>query len=243
MKPLSIIIPTLNEAAYLPRLLRSIVDQKYDASIEVIVVDGDSSDDTLLVARKFASSLPGLKVYSSKRGISKQRNYGAAKAKHEALVFIDADMELTKSSLAEISKLIANDKNYIAMPLIYPYDGKPIDFILGSIAYGYFMFMQRSSPIISGMCIITTKKVHESIGGFDENITHAEDIDYGLRAVKSGATHRIFMKVRVRASARRLDTNGRVATGFAWLRWHRNAKKDRNLLYSPEKEYRFGEFK
>lgn len=242
MKPLSIIIPTLNEASYLPRLLSSIVAQKYGAPVEVIIVDGSSTDYTVALAKGFKKSLPGLKIYSSKRGTSLQRNYGAAKARHETFVFLDADTELLPGSLQEIGKRIVNDAHFIAMPLVYPYDGKPIDFVLGSIAYGYFL-VQRRQPVISGICIITTKSVHERIKGFDEMITHAEDIDYGLRAVKSGAKHRIFMGVKVRTSARRLDSDGRLKTGLTWLRWHRNAKKDRRLLYKTEQHYKFGRFK
>ena len=244
MEPLSLIIPTLNEEAYLPRLLQSIVDasKRYDSPIQVIVVDGKSNDKTLAVTENYQEQLPTLEIYSSRRGISIQRNLGAEKARYETIVFLDADMELTKDSLKSIGAQRKDKAHFIAMPLIYPYDGKLIDFILGTMAYTYFYVFQRFSPVISGMCIVTTKTVHKKIGGFDENIKHGEDIDYGLRAVKAGARHYIFLDVRVRASARRLNRDGRVKTGLAWLRWHQKARKDRRLLYERESNYSFGEF-
>ncbi len=244
MKPLSIIIPTLNEKSYLPRLLESIVveSKNYTSPIQVVIVDGKSKDDTVEVARSFGEVLPNIEIYSHQRGISKQRNFGASKAKYETIIFCDADMIFTKNSLKAISTKIHNGANFIAMPLIYPYDGKLIDFILGTVSYAYFFAVQRLSPVISGMCIITTKSVHEKINGFDEDITHAEDIDYGIRAVKTGAKHRVFLNVHIKTSARRLDKDGRVKTGLTWLQWHQKARKDRSQLYMPNHDYEFGKF-
>ena len=244
MKPLSVIIPTLNEELYLPRLLESIVgaSKNYNASIQVVVVDGDSDDQTVSVAKAFHERLFDLEVCSSRRGISVQRNFGARKAKFETIIFCDADMEFMQDSFAAIDAKLKNKDNFIAMPLIYPYDGKALDFILGTIAYLYFFVVQRFSPVISGMCILTSKTAHNRIGGFDETIKYAEDIDYGLRAVKSGAKHYVFLGVRIRSSARRLDKDGRIKTGLTWLRWHRRARKGKEGLQNSGDDYEFGKF-
>lgn len=244
MKPLSIIVPTFNEEFYLQRLLQSIVNASkvYEPAIQVIIVDGRSTDRTRAAVKRFQGLIPNLEIYSSKRGISVQRNFGARKAMYEALIFCDADMEFSKSSFTDIGKRIAKKVDYIGMPLIYPYDGKPIDFILGTISYVYFFAVQGFSPIICGMCIITTKTSHNRIRGFDEAITHAEDIDYGLRATKEGTKHYVFLGVKVRTSARRLDKDGRISTGLTWLRWHQKARKNRESLFRPEDGYEFGKF-
>lgn len=244
MKPLSIIVPTLNEEAYLSRLLNSIViaSKGHELPVQVIVVDGRSTDGTIQLAKGHQKSIDGLEVYSSRSGISAQRNFGASKAKFETIIFCDADMEFTQHSFRAIDSALRNKTDFIAMPLIYPYDGKAIDFILGAISYMYFFVVQRFSPVVSGMCIITTKSVHDKINGFDENISHAEDIDYGLRAVKSGARHHIFLRMRVKTSARRLDKDGRITTGLTWLKWHRKARKNREELHTLSDKYEFGKF-
>lgn len=243
MRPLSIIIPTLNEEHYLPRLLTSIViaSKKYEGAVQIVVVDGASTDETVKVAGSFRGELRDLEVHSSERGISTQRNFGASKAKYETIIFLDADMECTENTLVSINAKLRNKSDFIAMPLMYPYDGKPIDFILGAISYFYFFVVQRLSPVISGMCIITTHSVHDRIGGFDERIVRGEDIDYGLRAVKSGAKHYVFLGARVRSSARRLDRDGRMRTALTWLRWHRLARRNRESLYETD-DYEFGKF-
>ena len=94
---LSIIIPTLNEEKYLPKLLQSIVKQKFQGKLQVIVVDGASNDNTVNVAKSFSKSFVDLQVIQTDMGISGQRNKGVAKAKYEYLLFIDADIILRKN--------------------------------------------------------------------------------------------------------------------------------------------------
>ncbi|MBD2300671.1 MULTISPECIES: TIGR04283 family arsenosugar biosynthesis glycosyltransferase [Nostocales] len=83
---ISIIIPTLNEADNISGAIASTQSGK---NIEVIVVDGGSSDDTI----KIAQSL-GAKVISSPPGRAKQMNAGAAVASGDVLLFLHADTRL-----------------------------------------------------------------------------------------------------------------------------------------------------
>ena len=78
----SVIIPTLNEAAGLPRTLRSLPDEVD----EVIVADGGSTDGTRRLARAW-----GAEVVRSPRGRARQLNAGAARASGTVLYFLHAD--------------------------------------------------------------------------------------------------------------------------------------------------------
>ena len=84
---LSIIIPTLNEEKYLPRLLESIRRQNF-SDYEIIVSDGGSSDKTEEIAKSFKATFF---VDSSIRHPSAQRNNGARISKGDTLLFLDAD--------------------------------------------------------------------------------------------------------------------------------------------------------
>jgi len=74
----SIIIPTLNEEKYLPVLLESL--RKVSAPMEIIVVDGSSTDRTVQVVedyKQFFSGSASLRLLHSKeRSISLQRKHG-----------------------------------------------------------------------------------------------------------------------------------------------------------------------
>jgi rSAM/selenodomain-associated transferase 2 len=81
---ISIIIPTLNEAQNLPRTLSTL---QTIPSVELIVVDGGSVDDTVSVAESW-----GIKVIRSPvSGRANQMNLGAAMAQGDILLFLHAD--------------------------------------------------------------------------------------------------------------------------------------------------------
>ena len=72
-KLLSIIIPTYNMAALLPRCLQSLVDAKDAAQLDIIVVNDGSKDNSLDVAREWESKYPDcIRVIDKSNG-----NYGS----------------------------------------------------------------------------------------------------------------------------------------------------------------------
>jgi hypothetical protein len=87
---LSIIIPTLNEEHNLPKTLASL---KGGNNIEVIVVDGGSTDNTVRVAK--SSPLVNA-VGLTRGGRAKQLNAGAAQATGSILLFLHADTVLPR---------------------------------------------------------------------------------------------------------------------------------------------------
>ncbi len=83
---ISIVIPVLNEARQLSKILHI---QKQASDIEIIVVDGGSQDQTLEVAKA-----AGVTVIQSAIGRAHQMNAGAAKATGDILLFLHADTQL-----------------------------------------------------------------------------------------------------------------------------------------------------
>lgn len=91
---ISIIIPVLNEAGTIQEILTRLQEAK---DVEVIVVDGGSRDETLMIAlsirKTLALSLP-IKVISTAAGRANQMNAGAAVASGDILLFLHADTRL-----------------------------------------------------------------------------------------------------------------------------------------------------
>jgi rSAM/selenodomain-associated transferase 2 len=83
---ISIIIPTLNEADNIQCAINS---TKSSTNIEIIVVDGGSEDETLLIAKSL-----NIKVIISPPGRANQMNIGAMAASGEILLFLHADTRL-----------------------------------------------------------------------------------------------------------------------------------------------------
>lgn len=83
MPSITVIVPTLNEAESLPNALTSVLA---GGCVEIIVVDGGSSDGTVDVAQSF-----GAVVFSARGGRSIQMNEGAKLSRAEVLLFLHAD--------------------------------------------------------------------------------------------------------------------------------------------------------
>ncbi len=91
---ISVVIPVLNEEAQLPATISACAGD----GVQVIVVDGGSSDRSVDVARAH-----GATVLCSKRGRGRQMNTGAQLADAETLVFLHADTLLPRDWLTVVT--------------------------------------------------------------------------------------------------------------------------------------------
>lgn len=98
----SIVIPTKNSDLFLENTLQSIKSQTYK-DIEVIIVDGQSTDKTLKLAKKYNALVYQLRVDVPKGTFDAphRRNYGVKKSKGDYVYYVDADMELEKNVVKE----------------------------------------------------------------------------------------------------------------------------------------------
>jgi len=97
---ISIIIPTLNECDTLPSTLKPLQAFR-QTQIEIIVVDGGSSDDTMSIASTLAD-----KILSADKGRAHQMNAGAEKAAGEVLLFLHADAQLPDNATPLIEQYV-----------------------------------------------------------------------------------------------------------------------------------------
>ncbi|MBI3485496.1 glycosyltransferase [Candidatus Daviesbacteria bacterium] len=199
---LSIVIPTLNEEKYLPSLLNSIQNQT-KLPKEIIIADAKSSDQTRKIARDFKCKLVdgGLP--------SVARNNGAKAAKEKLILFLDADILLSRSFL-EVALLEMRQKKLdVASCFGIPLSSARIDKIIFRSSARVIKLAEKISPRASTPCLFIKKSLHQQIDGFDESVVHAEDHDYVKRAAKIGKF--AYLKgVKVLISTRRFSKEGRL---------------------------------
>lgn len=96
---LSIVIPSYNQAQYLPDAIESCLAQ---GEVEIIVVDDGSTDNSLEVARRY-----DVKVISQvNKGLAAARNAGIMNANGEYILFLDSDDILLDDAVNVMIKII-----------------------------------------------------------------------------------------------------------------------------------------
>lgn len=196
----SVVVPTRNESAALPRLLASLGRQ--GLPLDVVVADADSTDDTRDIARAWGARV----VDGGLPGVG--RNAGARVVRHDALVFLDADVELPDGFLAQNLAEFRARRLAIATARYVPISTRRVDRAVHAAYNAYARATQRVYPLAAGFCLFTTRTVHDRIGGFDERIRLASDLNYVKRCAAVGRFG-ILHGPPVRVSVRRLDAEGR----------------------------------
>ena len=100
MKNISIIIPTFNEEPYIAKCLSAIIEgcKKYLGNTEIIVVDNQSSDNAIEIAKTYKVKV----ITSTRKTPAGVRNVGANIAQHEIYAFIDGDCIILENWLSMV---------------------------------------------------------------------------------------------------------------------------------------------
>lgn len=238
---LSIIIPTLNEEAYLPLLLEALKNQTFK-DFEVIIVDGNSADRTLELAKQYYDELNLKLIIEKNRGVGLARNIGARASAGENILFLDADVVPESDFLESCIEEFDRKKADLATTRVKLISEKEIDKVLQLLTNISIIGLQNIVPMAPGFCILCKRKVFEAINGFDETVKMGEDVNFVQRAVNRDFRFRIMIKQKIPVSARRLELEGRLkillkyyASSFYWL-FLGGVKTDKF-------DYKFGEYK
>ena len=103
----SVIIPTYNRQALLPRAIDSVVRQTF-SDWEIVLVDDGSTDDTPRIAARYLRQLGRRFIFlrQENRGASAARNAGIETARGEYIAFLDSDDEFVPHKLARQMALL-----------------------------------------------------------------------------------------------------------------------------------------
>jgi glycosyltransferase involved in cell wall biosynthesis len=225
---LSVIVITLNEENYIGNLLGDLQRESLPSGSEVLVIDGGSTDNTKRVVAGYKETLPVRFVSAPKRGYAAQKNYGAATAKNNVLLYIDADIRLPKGTIRQLTELHTQHPDKIVVPRITA-DSARLHFRVGAyLTHSYFALLTKlGTQAASDQCMIVSKKLYMGLGGIDETLPHAGDLDFMKRAKHAGTRLHVAKKVTAATSMRRFEEVGttRLLGRYVRSEIHRHRNK------------------
>lgn len=193
MKPaVSIIIPARNEQLHIGQTIASMIRAKTHATYELIVVDDGSTDGTAAVLEdlcRLDTALPLTVLRTAGLGAAPARNFGAARAQGNILVFCDAHLFVDDGWLDDLVGPLETAGWDAVGPGIAAHD-RP-----DRVGYGQSLTEHAevrwlpkpdqiaAVPILPGACLAVPVRVFRRIGGFDGGLRTwgMEDIELSVR--------------------------------------------------------------
>ena len=200
---ITVIIPTYNEENNIENTLIAIKQQVCDVTYEVVVVDGQSKDNTVSIAKNYG------KVYISPiKGKAFQLNYAISKTSGDLLILLDADTIINPYFFQKIYKIFKTHKNlYACSARVNYHNGKAFSFKLASQRFTitqffflninmhiyYFLKSLLSYPELTGCNIIVRRDIFLKSGGFKSppnslgiDKVFSDSLIYLIRKMKRG---------------------------------------------------------
>ncbi|HKO43470.1 MAG TPA: glycosyltransferase [Pyrinomonadaceae bacterium] len=201
---LSVIIPAYNEELYVPETLTRVTRALAVAGqpSEIVVVDNASHDRTRAISESFGARV----VPEKEHNISRVRNTGAANAKGDVLIFIDADTLVPESLFQRIAGAIQDEKCFGGAVAVNWGESERTWmklYLLGGKFWTTVFNMKQ------GAAQFCRRAVFEQLRGYDQTIYMGEDVEFYWRLSKftkqNGGTLKFIEDLPVTTSARRFD--------------------------------------
>ena len=178
----SVIIPTYNRAALLPRAVNSVLAQTF-ADYEIIIVDDCSKDETQGVVSEFAHPHVRYVKHDGNRGVSAARNTGIGEAKGEYIAFLDDDDEWLPAKLKEQVRALDAAPSDVGMVYVWAEyvdgDGEAVRWLRNTAEGDVFEeALALRLDFNMGSTAMFRAEAMDAVGGFDEAINQSEDLDY-----------------------------------------------------------------
>lgn len=195
---ISIVIPTLNEERALPATLDTVFAQT--GAVEVLVVDGGSSDATRDVVDRYAMRHAQLRWIRAATGRAGQLNAGAERARGDWLLFLHADTRLPAGALESIEALSTRVRAGC-----FHQRFRSASRLLAVLSWLHNRRCQLTRVIYGDQALFIRRGLFHQLGGYPDR--KMEDIAFSL--VLRSVTRPVMLPLAVTTDARKFEQMGR----------------------------------
>jgi glycosyltransferase involved in cell wall biosynthesis len=183
---ISVVVPSFNQGEFIERTILSIIGQNYP-NLELIVIDGGSSDDTVEVLKKYNKYIAHW-VSEEDRGQSDAVNKGLKMTTGSIIGWLNSDDIYLNDNLFTINKYFkSNKKTDIVFANYYFIDNN--DFILSrrkEIKFNRNVCIWTKGCYHANCSGFFRESVFEKIGYIDPDLHYSMDFEFYLRAYNKG---------------------------------------------------------
>ena len=203
MTRVSVIIPTYNRAATLPRAIDSALEQTVD-DLEVVVVDDGSTDETGSVLASYEDPRVRPVVHATNQGANVARNTGIEHARGEHVAFLDSDDEWHRKKLEQQLECLENrSSEWVGVYCASAFEltgtsGRARTAAASVLARGDETPTREGGEELvgeiladnvqpgAGSTLLVRTSVARAAGGFDETLDRFQDPEFCLRVLEHG---------------------------------------------------------
>jgi succinoglycan biosynthesis protein ExoA len=212
---ISVVLPVRNEGRFIGSVLQELAEQDFPrGDYEVIVVDGESTDDTVTIASKYRDRFERFQIIENPKRLSAAaRNLGFRAATGEFILYVDGHCRIpSKRLLADMAAIFRkNDVDVLCRP--QPQTAGPQTYLQQAVSLArssslghaldstIYNDQERVVPAASSGAMYR-RDVFDKIGEFDEQFDACEDVEFNTSVDKAGLKAMISPKLTVEYAAR-----------------------------------------
>jgi len=191
----SIVIPTLNEEKYLSRCVDSLLDQSYDPNlIEIVIVDGQSTDKTLEIISKYQKNHNNIKLFENpKKNTPISLNIGIKNSTGDVAVILGAHTKVCKDFVLLNNKYL-HQKNVMVtggtqINLGDTFMQRTVATIMEipfAMASSQYRWHKKAQYVDTVVYAAYRKELFDELGYFEENFAISEDAEMNWRIRQAG---------------------------------------------------------
>lgn len=196
---ISVILPIRNEERFIEQTLRYLLSQDYPIDkLEIIVVDGESSDNTVGLVKRMAATDSRIRILNNPRRLSSAaRALGASNATGEIITFIDGHTYIDNDQLLKSTALLMSEKQVSVLSRPQFLDTPENNFMQRAISIArknplghgldstiYLAEDAYVDPSSSGASY--RREILDKVGNFDDRFDACEDVEFNYRVARAG---------------------------------------------------------